>query len=110
MNPETEDKILEEAMEFLSREIGININDPKELILLRRAIDYAGTEKWTTNPLGKEQEAFRKMFTIRATSYFKRKQLHPFDDIEKIKDIENHEHRECLLLKVKYIPFLKLNP
>ncbi len=107
MNQQTTEEKKKEAIEFLIREIGADFNSAKELLILSRSIEYAGIEKWISHPLSREEEALKKIFIIRATSYFRRKCLHPFNDIEKIKYIENHEHIECDALRSIYTPFIK---
>ena len=93
-----------QAFAFLAIELGIDISSARECFLLSRAIMYADAYNYYDQPTTNEENATKQIFLIRATSYFRRKALNPFenDNLKIINSIRNHEEYSVLNLKMRH--------
>ena len=97
-------ELYKHAVSVLCLEIPVNADDPKELVLLGRAIRYADISYYFATPKDRHESIDREIFLIKASCYFKRKKINPLshEDREVIRQIENYEHNNVRLLRLKY--------
>ena len=106
----SEENLFKEAVSILSIYIPVDVNDPKELMLLHRAIQYADIHNYCDKPKDIYEGINKEVFFVKATCYFKRKKLNPFnkEDIARIKEIQGYEYFNVSSLKAKIVAPLQL--
>ncbi len=97
------DDLFKDAVNILSVYIPVEINDPKELMLLHRAIQYADVNNYCDTPKDIYERVNMEIFFVKAICYFKRKKLNPFirENINRIREIEGYEYSNVSSLKAK---------
>ena len=101
---EQEEELFKHAVNVLCLEIPVNADDTKELMLLGRAIQYADISYYCAVPKDIYERTDREIFLLKASCYFKRKKINPVthEDREVIRQIENYEHNNVRILRLKY--------